>query len=252
MPSHYSSIGFPIENEEQFRQIAEYAAHSGKIIHVPGGAYIRWEAGEGVELWVQIEGEDQVVGVNPHFHGAARLKVGLVERIDRTQDSKFDGGFHAFAGPRETEADGDTPFVFDTPDARRYDDLPLPVLVEAALVGFAHQFVVYKSEGAYRAAQPEFKLSVGAFEKLGADPEAPPGTPPDAFARLTGVVTATAEKINPFSNAKFRWAHIQVPGGEVDVVVDPEVVMGEVAALAPGAVVDGLFWLSGRILRTTI
>jgi hypothetical protein len=250
MPSHYSSIGFPIENEEQFRQTAEYAAHSGKLIPIPGGAYIRWEAGDGVELWVQVENEDQVIGVNPHFQGAARIKLGLVERVDRSADSKFDGGFHAFAGPKPEQADGDTPFVFDAPDARRYDDLPLPTLVEASLVGFAHQFVVYKSEGAFRAAQPEFKLSVGAFEQLAPDPEAPAGAPPDAFVRLTGLVVSTAERTNSFSNAKFRWAHLAIPGGEIDVVVDPEIVMGDAIALAPGAVVDGLFWLSGRILRT--
>jgi hypothetical protein len=247
MPSHYSNLGFAIENEEQYRQVAEYAAHAGKILHVQGGAYIRWEAGEGIELWVQIEGDDQVVGVNPHFQGTSRLRVGLTERIPRPHDSPFDGGFHAYAGPKDAEVGGDTPFVFDAPDARRYDDLPLPVLAEASLAGFAHQFVGYKSEGAYRAAQPEFKLSVGTFEKLGPAPDAPEGAPPDAFARLTGVVLATAERVNPFSGGKFRWAHLAVPGGEVDVVADPEIVMGD--PIAPGAVVDGLFWLSGRILK---
>jgi hypothetical protein len=248
MPSHYSNLGFPIENEAQYRQVAEHAAHSGKIIPVTGGAYIRWEAGEGVELWVQIAGDEDVVGVNPHFQGAARLRAGLVERVDRSADSPFDGGFHAYAGPKETEVGGDTPFVFDSPDARRYDDLPLPVVVETSLCGFAHQFVGYKSEGAWRAAQPEFKLSVGSFTQLANAPDAPKDAPPDAFARLTGVVVATELRTNPFSNAKFRWAQLAVPGGEIDVVADPEIVMGD--AIGPGAVVDGLFWLSGRVMRT--
>src|SRR4051794_35953903 len=128
MPSHYSNIGFPIDNEVEYRRVAEYAAHAGKIIPVTGGAYIRWEAGEGVELWVQIAGDEDVVGVNPHFQGAARMKVGLTERIDRSADSAFDGGFHAIASPSAEEVGGDTPFVFDAPDARRYDDLPLPVI----------------------------------------------------------------------------------------------------------------------------
>jgi hypothetical protein len=248
MPSHYSDVGFHIENEAQYRKVAEYAANSGKIFPVTGGAYIRWEAGAGVELWVQVEGEDQVVGVNPHFQGDARMRVGLVERVDRSADSRFDGGFHAYAGPRTDQVGGDTPFVFDTPDARRYDDLPLPVIVEASLCGFAHQFVGYKSEGAWRAAQPEFRLSVGSFQQLAPAPDAPKDAPPDAFVRLTGLVIATEERENPFSNVKFRWAHLAVPGGQIDVVADPDIVMGD--AIGPGAVVDGLFWLSGRVLRT--
>ncbi len=248
MPSHYSNIGFVVENEEHFRRLAELAAHSGTIVPVDGGCYIRWEAGDGVELWVQIEGEENVVGVNPHFHGAARLRVGLVDRIARLEDAPFDGGFHAFAGPKEAEASGETPFVFDAPDARRYHDLPLPVLVEAAVCGFAHQFVGYRSEGAFRAAQPEFKLSVGTFEQLAPAPDAPKDAPPEAFARLTGVVLAAEMKKNPFSSAPFMWAHLAVPGGEVDVVADPEIVMGD--PIVVGSVVDGLFWLSGRIIKT--
>ena len=40
MPSHYSNICFPIENADEYRRVAEHAAHSGKIIPVTGGALL--------------------------------------------------------------------------------------------------------------------------------------------------------------------------------------------------------------------
>lgn len=248
MSSHFHAVGFPIESEAQFQQIAEVAANTGRVFPVEGGTYVRWEVGEGVELWVQADDENTVRAVSPHFFGEGRVRAGLVERIPRPDDAPFDAGFHAFAGPRADKVDGDTPFVFDAPDARRYLDLPLPTLVELQLAGFAHQLVSYPSEGAYRAAQPEFRLSVGRFEPLKPPPDAPPDAPPEAFARLSGVVVAAGERVNPFSNAPFVWARLQVPGGEVDVVADPDLALQGRPTV--GGVVDGLFWLSGRITRT--
>jgi hypothetical protein len=248
MPSHFSCVGFPIEAPDQLEPLAQLAAESGQVFRAGDGAYVRWQAGAGVELWLQCDAEQTVIGVTPHFAGEARLRAGLVEAISRPGESPLDGGFSAIAGPKPDQVDGDTPFCFDAPDALRYHDLQLPTLVELQLAGFAHQWVGYASEGAYRQAQPEFRLSIGRFDELAAPEGAPANAPREAFARLTGVVRAAMGLKNPFSGHGFLWARLAIPGGEIDVVCDPELAMG--VEVVPGSVLDGIFWLSGRVVRT--
>lgn len=56
----------------------------------------------------------------------------------------------------------------------------------------------------------------------------------------------TSLLINPATGASFHWAKVRTLGGEVDVVADPEVLNG---SLVVGGVVNGSFWLSGRLFK---
>jgi hypothetical protein len=253
MPSHFSSLGFLVESEEQFQKLAELAAHAGTPLPLAqGGCYVRWSAGEGVELWVQANDRDEIVGVNPFFAGDTRMRVGLLGDFRRDDDWPLDGSFHAVAEPNEREVGGETPLVFDAPDAHRYRDLPFPCLAEASLVVFAHGLAAWPTEGAFRAGQEEFRLRVGSLVALGLDvssapaPEGAEPPPPEAFIRFSGLVRAAAQRENPFSGGRFQWASVELPGGAVDVVADIDLLDGEVV---PGGVVAGTGWLCGRIVR---
>lgn len=70
------------------------------------------------------------------------------------------------------------------------------------------------------------------------DPERP------AHAILTGRVLQTEVRVNELTGGGFRWASVMTLIGEIDVVANPAVVAGEPTA---GGVVEGTFWLSGRI-----
>lgn len=65
-----------------------------------------------------------------------------------------------------------------------------------------------------------------------------------AHAMLTGHVVQTGVRVNELTGVGFRWASVVTLIGEIDVVADPAVVAGEPT---PGGVVEGTFWLSGRI-----
>jgi hypothetical protein len=257
MTSHFSALGFQVETEADLAALAEHAVHAGQVVAVPGGAYVRWAPGNGVELWLQvtqasghaIDGDDaQVIGVTPFFHADSRLVLGLVEALPTPDETPMDGAYRVIAAPDEQHLDGGAGFVLDLADARRYHDLPVPVRVEAVLAGFAHQLVGYPSESAWRATQPEFKLSVGRFDALAPAPDAPEGAPPPAMVRWTGQVLAAETRKNPFTGQPFEWARLRVPGAEVEIVADPALRDG--TPLQPGGVADGVFWVCGRILRT--
>jgi hypothetical protein len=50
--------------------------------------------------------------------------------------------------------------------------------------------------------------------------------------------------MNETTGDAFWWARVRTLGGEIEVVADPVLLTGPVT---PGAVVQGSFWLSGRL-----
>ena len=46
------------------------------------GTYLRWADPSGAELWIQLNAENEVIGVNPHFGGRSRVRVLLTHSIE--------------------------------------------------------------------------------------------------------------------------------------------------------------------------
>lgn len=65
------------------------------------------------------------------------------------------------------------------------------------------------------------------------------------MAILTGHVTETSRLKNPHTNVEFIYAKVNSLGGEFDIVVDPEILNGDICV---NGVVSGMFWLSGRVI----
>src|SRR5688572_20347277 len=117
MPSHLSDIGFQIEGEEAFEELASRAYDEGEAFDTSVGTYVRWAPGKGVELWLQLDRDDNIVGINPHFAGSSLMRAGLTQRLTRSDGAPLDGAFYAWANPEGEEPTlGDYPFVFDAPD----------------------------------------------------------------------------------------------------------------------------------------
>jgi hypothetical protein len=187
--------------------------------------------------------------MNPHFSGDAVMRVGLTRRIEHEDFSPLDGAFYGWAGSSDDDPeDGIYPFVFDTPDYGLHSALPLPVVVNVQLAGFAHELQAFESEEQYRASQlEEPRFASQSFFPSGLFvPDGESDTPPQAYAFFTGRVLQTALLTNPAPGGSFCWAQVRTLGGEVDVVADPEVIRGE---LTKDGVIQGTFWLSGRISR---
>ena len=81
--SHMSAIGFGIPQEEFTQRMALAAPESGRT-DTPFGAYLQWQVGSGVEIWMQANAVNQNVGCNPHFSGLGRHDGASIETVRAT------------------------------------------------------------------------------------------------------------------------------------------------------------------------
>jgi hypothetical protein len=234
-----SSIGFPFSTNEEFADLAMTAATQGKPVQVSGGTYYRWSPGAGVELWAQADQDGRLIGLNPHFGGAARMRVGLIERIAREHDSALDGAFYGWADPEENDPEnGQYPFAFDLPDFKRHGRLALPAIVSVQLAAFAHSLSAFESDEAFRSGETHMMAAESCI------PSETFSSPPQSTVVFYGHVLEAAQLANPHTERTFCWARVRTLGGEHDVVADPEIVKG---AIVQGGVIGGSVWLSGLI-----
>ena len=250
MPSHMTSLGFPVTTEKDFRHYVFAASEFGRKIESPNGSYTLWEPGNGIELWVQTNLHKRIIGMNLHFSGHSRIHLGLTRRISKPGHSIMDGALYAWANPQTAKPEsGIYPFVFDVPDYDLHNDIPIPGLVTVQLAAFAHELQGFESTEAYTAAQKTgIPFAEESFIPSGLFRPGPQGgvrEPPLAQAIFSGHVLVTQILINPVTDQRFYWARVRTLGGEVDVVADPQVVQGRVIRYG---IIKGTFWLSGRLV----
>ena len=244
MPSHLSSLGFPLEMDALYQERLLNAALSGEQLRSRDGAYVRWAPGAGVELWLQVQARE-VIGLAPHFAGEASMRVALTERVPRPEESRLAGAFYGWANPpADAPEDGEFPFVFELPDAGRFIGLALPCIASVQLAAFAQELRCFPSEAAFDASHGDAQISYAAesFIPIGTFVEA--DETPAAYAMFTGRILRAERRVNPFAGGAFWWARVATLGGQVDVVADPTAVEGEPMA---GGIAQGSFWLSGRL-----
>ena len=249
MANHFSTIGLPVDSEEQYVAIAEYVAEYADDIDADGGRYLQWESNTGAELWLQVDHFDEILAMNPHFTGKSRVRVGITARVLRPDRPPLDGAFHGWADPPDDDPEqGAYPLVFDSPDYAMHARLAIPAIVPVQIAAFAHEVEIFESVEAYDAANSqEPRLASQAFIPAGLfTPDGEDIDPPEANALLSGHIVEAAEMVDDESGCAFFWALVESYGGTFDVVMDPEIVN---AAPKPGGVLSGAFWLSGRIVR---
>lgn len=244
MSNLYQALGFPMHSEEELIGWIMRAAEEGDPVSAGEVDYLRWRAGGGAELWLQVREDGGIVAVEPHLDGKARMRVALTARVVEDDAPVGQGALHGWADPSD-EADpesGHYPFVFNVPDFRTCDGLPLPGVMDVQLAALTYELEAFPSEEAYLAGQsgkltyaPESFIPAGLF--VG------DGTPrPDAM--FTGRVLQTERRVNEASGGAFVWARVRMLGGEIEVAADPSIVRGEIV---PGGIVTGSFWMTGRV-----
>ncbi len=255
MASHLSTIGFSVDTDQEFVDLAERGMEEGEEIPVGRKRYVRWADPSGAELWVQVNWLEMVIGMVPHFSGTSEVRVGLTEALREPDDSPLDGAFHAWADPDpESPGTGLYPFVFDCPDAASYGKVALPSPARAQIAAFAHEIEVFADEASFEAGQdPEMPMAsrsfipIGLFSGEGEDEEDEEDeAPPKASALLSGHVRRSEERRNGLTGHRFLWAEVETLGGILDVVADRELLP---SGIPEGGLVQGVFWLSGRLVQ---
>lgn len=252
--SNLSDIGFPVRGEQDVnRVIMDILPHLTQIPCPPHGYYFRFGDPSGAEIYLQTNPAQEIIGFNPAFAGESRMPAGLTKRIER-DTSPLDGAFHAWADPsgEDFETTGAFPFVFDVPDFRALEGLELPHGTQVQLSAFAsNDLRVYADADEFAAAQNGDQdaatrsfIPSGLFS-FGGNGEPVPNEQPQAHCVLTGEIGETELRTNVFTEEKFYRLQVATRAGEVDVVADPLLFETEPA---PGAIVRGSFWLSGRLI----
>ena len=251
-PSHFTTIGFPIRTEQDVLEYAQKALEIEERLEAESGMYLRWKAGDGAELWARTDRQGTATGLYPHFVGDVVVRGGLTRGIPRPDAGPLEGGFYFWTNAHHSDPEsGDYPMVFDAPDYDLYGAVELPALVDVQLAAFASVLKAFTNDEQYAASRAGAALAVESFfpsglfeDETGQEGELVPAEQPQALAVLSGRVLDTSRLTNPATRGQFFWAKVRTYGGEIEVVASPEVVEG---TLIEGSVLNGLFWLTGRL-----
>jgi hypothetical protein len=249
MASHMSSIGFPLQTIDEMKILAKRAvAQATQTLTLPGlGHYRVWSPGAGVELWGHVNPQIQILGLEPHFSGQARMKVRLLKRVLHPKNTILEGAFYGWANPHiGATAEGDYPFCFSAPDYRMHDALTLPCEVSVQLAAFPREVLAFENQDQAKSSNtwmskmaPESCIPTGTFLPKGGQID-----PPNPEIMFRGTVQESSRLTNPDTRQQFFWARVRTLGGELDVVADPSIVKG---TIKKGGTIGSMCWLSGRI-----
>ena len=265
MTSHYNNIGFKIESKEEMRDFIPQACEAAEIaLEVAQGKYGYWSPGNGVEVWINLDTENNLTQCTPHFAGEGRFRVG-VTNFFMDEEYPLEGSFYAMADPSGNDAKtGTCPVVIDIVDfAAASARVNCPQIVTLQVAAFAHELKCYPDDASFKEEQrvkrkkeeeskakkegkdeilfsPEFFIPAGLFG-------VPENEHPCARAVFAGHVQKVEKVVNTFSGRSFYWLLVRTLGGPtLDVVVDPADVEG---APVVNGVIEGDFWLSGRLVE---
>ncbi len=257
--SNMSCIGFPVETEDEFGDLAVSKANKALEYKTHQGAYLCWEEDEdfGPELWVQAEG-DAIVGMHPYFRGKSEMRVGALNLVENEFQTTLDASIYGWIDPETKDPEsGVCPCLFDMVNYKIYNDISFPFIEKFSVAAFAQEIDVYESEAAYEEENPpmteedldnitdetpmamaaESLMPVGLFNEE-------EGEPPEAYAMLTGKVLETKKMINPDTKKEYHWALVKTLGGTVDVIAAPDMIDQEIVK---DGIVSGIFWFCADI-----
>jgi len=243
-----SCLGYPVTDEKGFLALLEACARKGERVEAVRGCYRRWSPGGNVEIWVQENEAGELVGLNPFYAGANRVPVLVRRAISLPRGGEMDGAFLGSVGYQDELApEREFDILFEAPDILRHPRSDLPGLFPVRLSAFAFALQVFADVEEFRRvggmsdAGPDRFLAHGLYTEEGEyAPE------PEAHAIFSGRVLECARRTNPETGVVFQWALVETREMKVEVVGATEDIVGEVE---PGRIVQGSFWLAGRLLE---
>ncbi|MFN8396594.1 MAG: hypothetical protein U0176_18360 [Bacteroidia bacterium] len=236
-----ANIGFEAHSLEEFQRLAEMAYRHGKAYRSGRVQYYLFQDPSGAELWVQIDENDEIAGMNCHFHTDRQIDAEILH-AQAYEDRPMDGSLEARALRVDAGLPGNAArpvFAFDLPDAQLVPPVHLPVMGHVNLVAFAREVHVYENVEDYRQAHPGRPLE--GLRPIEGDSQ--PGKI-SSLMRLDGIVEQAQRKHNAKTGRDFIWLQLKTSIGHLDVVVATRSL-----PFLPqmGQVFDGDVRLSGRV-----
>lgn len=244
-------VGFYDSGFRDHYRTYQRLCEKGELIEAGDFKYLMWSVGGQVELWTRVNDGKAEPIFQPYFAGKARMKVALLEKMTRREQSLSDGAFlcrgGGFAGGGWVA--GRNPFIFDTPDFHRYDGLTLPRVCDVHVAGLAFNLHAFEDEDGYDEAYPATEKGYcwdyrHFIPMLMGEPRKEDGELQSAHAEVSGYVRDAGLITNPETGLDFCWARLDTVGGEVEVVCSPDKLDGY---LVNGGVAVASCYLYGRL-----
>ncbi len=270
MSSHFSCIGFPVDDMDAYWALARRAAAEGTRLPVPdGGALVRWAPGltlpspppgrgerggthpgpasTGPEIWAQVDQTGEVTGATPFFAIGVPHTVAITG-IGEDPDEPLDGWIDGWLEPAEVDEpySGVFPLRVDLVDfaAVRSRITTFPTTRRVEIAALTHEAELYENESAYRTAPGEtYRPPLDSFASTahtGID-ETPDFA--EATALASGRIAQARLLINPVSEAPYWWLQVSLRGVTLHAFADRETLGKEPRA---GHILWASFWLVGR------
>lgn len=261
MASNFSTIGFPFDNEEQFREtMLARAAEAREQIPCAPGQYGIWRSRSGAEIWFHFgqgpDGTTEISGLAPFFEGKSEVPLGLSQTFTKPDDNPFEGILIGYVNPQEGGQDGTYPLAFDAVDFALSSGATIPGVYHARISAFSREVSVYPDADAYHAAnnepdKPAFAaqafIPIGLFAVDQDGPGADGSNPgPTTTAFFTGKILEHNTFTNEATGNDFEWMLVETLDATIDVLADPAVVTGQIA---DGAIVKVIAVLFGRLTK---
>lgn len=242
MASNLSSIGFAFDSAEEFQAaMLRLAPDATERLGCVPGDYAIWRSRTGAEIWFHLpflgteDDARDIAGLTPFYEGLGMIDVEVIERVHRPDDNAFEGAFTAQVGDPDGSNEG-YPLTFDAVDFAAHEQRALPFKAQARIVGFARNVRAFASDSAYSAGTSgeadRIALAPRAFIPVGqfADLEAGEGesVPPASTALFTGRVVEHRQHTNEATGREFHWLLVETYAAVLDVVADPECVIGDI------------------------
>lgn len=258
MSSHFSCIGFTVDDMDAYRALAKQAAAEGERMPVPGGGtLVRWTPGpallpgkgQGPEIWAHVNPNGEVVAATPYFSTGFSHRI-AVTAIGDDPDESADGWIDGWLDPSEEDEpySGVLPLRVGLVDyaISRSRVTTFPSVHEIELSALAHEADLFTDPDAYRSAPGDsYRMPLPSFVStahFGADE-------PEEFQESTALASGTIEDArlltNPVTERPFWWIRLATQGTSLHICADPETLGGEARA---GQILAGGFWMLGRLL----
>ena len=240
------------------------AQSASKGMVCDAGEYRVWHGTSGAEVWLHYPRRDpaekrgagkpfdaigELKGLTVRQRGASDITMRLVTSVGVSADNPLDGACIASLAPLRGGG-RPVPFVFEHVGFAT-EPVEHPIMARVQVTGLAHKITAYPSEKAYLAATPGRRL-LGRGSVIAVEPDEIRDvnliyrSPPGALWLVTGTVRRTICLKNPDSGSPYVWVLLETDRGDIDVVANPSVIVGDVSI---GHTLQAVVSMSGRILQ---
>lgn len=231
--NHYTGIGLPLTEQSHFEEALPRLLDAAQTL-VQGNAltYYVYTDSSMAQVWLGTD-DKGVLSFEPFFQGKAQRELYL--------DSIFpaDNGTALISARLSENREAAQPLMFSVPDGDTLKENQIGSTAQVLLAAFAEDVRLFADAEAYQQASVRLNHPLPALRPAGQNGG-------EAYVLLTGTLTTVEKRLNEFGGRPFYHLTIATEGGDLEAVADVDLLADAPQA---GRVIQGLFWLAGRVIE---